>query len=204
MLIMFDRGLYSYDHLRLVVDAGADGVFRMKANINLPVLRWFPDGSYLSYIADPKEKASVAGRLKSGKIAITDLSGVYVRVVDYEISNRNGKNELFTVVTTIIDPAEISAEEIAAAYHERWEIELTFDEIETHQRGPAVILRSKSPEMVEQEIWGLLLTHYAIRQFMVLAADQAEIDPDRLSFIRSLRVIRRQVTSQAAFSPSES
>jgi hypothetical protein len=78
---------------------------------------------------------------------------------------------------------------------------LTIDEVKTHQRGPGVILRSKSPDMAEQELWGLLLTHYGIRQLMTEAADQAEIDPDRLSFIRSLRVIRRQVTSQAGFSP---
>jgi IS4 transposase len=93
--------------------------------------------------------------------------------------------------------------DLAEAYHERWEIELAFDEIETHQRGPAVILRSKSPEMVLQELYGLLITHYGVRQLMTEAADQAEIDPDRLSFTRSLNVIRRQVTSQAGFSPSE-
>jgi hypothetical protein len=96
----------------------------------------------------------------------------------------------------------MTAADLAAAYHERWEIEITFDEIETHQRGPAVILRSRAPDLVLQELYGLLITHYAIRKLMTEAADQAELDPDRLSFTRALRIVRRQVTGQAAFSPS--
>jgi IS4 transposase len=106
------------------------------------------------------------------------------------------------VVTTIMDPDDLTAAELAAAYHERWEVELVVDELKTHQRGPAVILRSRKPELVQQEIWGLLLTHYGIRHLMREAADQADIDPDRLSFIRALRVVRRQATGQAGFSPS--
>ena len=102
-----------------------------------------------------------------------------------------------------MDPDEVPAVEIAAAYHERWEAELVFDEIKTHQRGPGTILRSRKPDLVEQEIWGLLLTHYGIRHLMREAADQAELDPDRMSFIRALRVVRRQVQGQAAFPPSE-
>ncbi|HET6503260.1 MAG TPA: transposase, partial [Amycolatopsis sp.] len=101
------------------------------------------------------------------------------------------------------DPEDIPAVELAAAYHERWEAELVFDELKTHQRGAGTILRSRKPELAEQEIWGLLLTHYGIRHLMREAADQADLDPDRMSFIRALRVIRRQVTGQAAFSPSE-
>jgi hypothetical protein len=201
MLVIADRGLYSHEHMRQVVQAGADAVFRAKANLDLPVLKWLPDGSYLSYSAEPKARVNASHRLRAGTIKITDLPGFYVRVVDYEVTDRGGDAESFTIVTTIVDPGEASAAELAAAYHERWEIELTIDEVKTHQRGPGVILRSKSPEMAEQELWGLLLTHYGIRQLMTEAADQAEIDPDRLSFIRSLRIIRRQITSQAGFSP---
>jgi hypothetical protein len=101
----------------------------------------------------------------------------------------------------IMDPEDATATELASAYEQRWEFESSLDEIKTHQRGRGGVLRSKSPEMIEQEIWALLLTHYAIRHLMCEAADQAEVDPDRLSFMRSLRVIRRQVTDQAAFSP---
>ena len=102
-----------------------------------------------------------------------------------------------------MDPGEVPAAELAAAYHERWEIEQVFDEVKTHQRGAATVLRSRKPGLVEQEIWGLLLAHYGIRHLMAEAADQAELDPDRLSFVRALRVVRRQVSGQAAFSPSE-
>jgi IS4 transposase len=126
-----------------------------------------------------------------------------VRVVDYEVADRGDGEEIVTLVTNITDPEEIPAVELAAAYHERWEAELVFDELKTHQRGAGAILRSRKPELVEQEIWGLLLTHYGIRHLMREAADQAELDPDRMSFIRALRVVRRQVSGQAAFSPSE-
>lgn len=201
MLVIADRGLYSYDLLALVSHAEAEVLVRVQATVDLPVLKWLPDGSYLSYVAEPRERNIARRQLQTGSKVITDLPGIYVRVLNYQISGHGEPSELFTLVTTITDHEQIPAAELAAAYHERWEIELAIDEIKTHQRGPAVILRSKSPELVEQELWGLLLTHYGIRQLMTEAADQADIDPDRLSFIRSLRVIRRHVTSQAAFSP---
>jgi|SRR5579859_5290173 len=134
---------------------------------------------------------------------LNNAPGFYVRVVDYEIPDRGDGDEIITLVTNITDPDEIAATELAAAYHQRWEAELVLDELKTHQRGAGMILRSRKPELVEQEIWGLLLTHYGIRHLMREAADQAELDPDRMSFIRTLRVIRRQVSGQAAFSPSE-
>lgn len=203
MIVMADSGLYSYTNFKMVLDAGADALFRVGANVELPILEWFADGSYLSYIADSKEKARNSYRLRHGLAKITDLPGYYVRVVDYEITNRGDGEEIITLVTNITDPEEIPAAELAAAYHERWEAELVFDELKTHQRGPGTILRSRKPELVEQEIWGFLLTHYGIRNLMCEAADQAELDPDRMSFVRALRVVRRQVTGQAAFSPSE-
>jgi Insertion element 4 transposase N-terminal/Transposase DDE domain len=203
MIVMADSGLYSYVNFKMVLDAGADALFRVGANVDLPLLEWFPDGSYLSFIADSTEKAKNSYRLRHGLAKITDLPGFYVRVVDYEITDRGGGKEIITLVTNITDPDEVPAAELAAAYHQRWEAELVFDELKTHQRGPATILRSRKPELVEQEIWGLLLTHYGIRHLMREAADQAELDPDRMSFIRTLRVIRRQVSWQAAFSPSE-
>jgi hypothetical protein len=203
MIVMADAGLYSYTNFKIVIDAGADAVFRVGANVGLPLIKWFPDGSYLSYIADSEEKAKNSYRLTRGLSKITDLPGFYVRVIDYEVTDRGDGEEIITLVTNIIDPEEITAVELAAAYHERWEAELVFDELKTHQRGPGLILRSRKPELVEQEIWGLLLTHYGIRHLMREAADQADLDPDRMSFIRALRVIRRQVTGQAAFSPSE-
>jgi transposase IS4-like protein/DDE family transposase len=202
MIVMADAGLYSYANFRMVIDAGADALFRIGANVGLPALEWLPDGSYLSFIAEPAEKARNSYRLRNGLVHITDLPGTYVRAVDYEITDRGNGSEIITLVTSITGPADIPAAELAAAYHQRWEAELVFDELKTHQCAPGTILRSRKPELVEQEIWGLLLTHYGIRHLMREAADQAELDPDRMSFIRALRVIRRQISGQAAFPPS--
>jgi hypothetical protein len=202
MIVIADSGLYSYKNFRLVLDAGADALFRIGANVEIPVLGWLPDGSYLSFIADSAEKARNSYRLRRGLVKITDLPGTYVRAVDYEITDRGDGEEIITLVTNITDPEDIPAVELAAAYHQRWEAELVFDELKTHQRGPGTILRSRKPELAEQEIWGLLLTHYGIRHLMREAAGQADLDPDRISFIRALRVVRRQVSGQAAFSPS--
>jgi hypothetical protein len=202
MIVMVDAGLYSYQNIRAVTGAGADAVFRVGANVGLPVLEWLQDGSYRSFIADPDAKRENSYRLRRGLAKITDLPGIHVRAVDYEIPDRGDGDEIITLVTNVTDPGDIAAVEMAAAYHERWEAEIVFGELKTHQRGPGVILRSRKPELVEQEIWGLLLTHYGIRHLMREAADQAELDPDRISFIRTLRIIRRQVSGQAAFPPS--
>jgi hypothetical protein len=203
MLVMAGAGLYSYENFKMVLDAGADAVFRVGANVGLPLPEWLPDGSYLSYIADPDEKRKNSYRLRHGPAKVTDLPGTYVRAVDYEVTDRGDGEEIITLVTNVLDPEEIPAAKLAAAYHERGEAEIVFDELKTHQRGTGAIIRSRKPELVEQEIWGLLLTYYGIRHLMCEAADQAELDPDRISFIRALRVVRRQVSSQAAFSPSE-
>ncbi len=200
MLVMADRGLYSREMITAITAAGADFCLRVPTRLQLPVLEWLPDGSYLSYIADPKAKNANRRRLLAGTLQVTDLPGVRVRVVDYDVPGRGG-GEVITIVTSVLDHQDMTAPDLAAAYDQRWEIEITFDEIETHQRGPAVILRSRSPGLVLQELYGLLITHYAIRRLMTEAADQAELDPDRLSFTRALNIARRQVTAQAAFSP---
>jgi hypothetical protein len=200
MLIIADRGFYSYHLWKKAAESGADLLWRMQDGPNLPVVRPLPDGSYESFLIDPKIRARRNGQRYRGK-PVDEPSGIPVRVVEYEVTNREGSDEIFCLITTISDPAEANAAELAAAYAERWEFESGLDELKTHQRGRGGVLRSKSPEMVRQEIWALLLTHYAIRHLMREAADQADVDPDRLSFMRSLRVIRRQVTGQAGFSP---
>ena len=124
-----------------------------------------------------------------------------MRVVEYEVPDRNPAGELIVVITTILDPYDVPALNLAAAYHERWEEESALDEIKTELRGSGEVLRSQTPELVEHQLWGLLLAHYAIRALLVDAADEAGYDPDRLSFIRGLRLVRRQVTDQAAISP---
>ena len=110
-------------------------------------------------------------------------------------------NLVYRLITTILDPGQAPAADLAAAYAQRWEIETVFDELKTHQGAPRMVLRSQSPPGAEQEVWGFLLVHYAVRALMSQAAQDAGLDPDRLSFTRSLRIARRQVTAQAALSP---
>jgi hypothetical protein len=202
MLIIADRGFYSFRLWESAVASGADLLWRMPAGPNLPVVRSLPDGSYESFLLDPKVRNRRGNQKYRRSATVEAASGPAVRVVEYEVTNRDGKDEIFCLITTITDPDQASAVELAEAYNQRWEFESSLDEIKTHQRGGGGVLRSRSPEMVKQEIWALLLTHYAVRHLMQEAADEAGIDSDRLSFVRSLRVIRRQVTNQAGFSPS--
>jgi Transposase DDE domain len=210
MLVLADRNFYGYDLWRQAVETGASLLWRIISNIELPVAVELADGSYLSAVF-PKglkrgRRAAILGAIQraiqSGE-QVHPAQATVVRAIEYNIPDRtgNGKHETIRLITSILDPLDAPAVELAAAYHERWEYEGLIDEIKTHQRGPGRVLRSRTPDLVEQEVWSLLLTHYAIRALMCRAADEADVDPDRLSFIRSLRVIRRHVTGQADFSP---
>jgi hypothetical protein len=106
------------------------------------------------------------------------------------------------LLTTLLDPAEATATDLAAAYAQRWEIESTFDELKTHRRGPRTVLRSKSPDLVLQEIWGHLCCHYAIRSLMAQAADHSGHDPDRVSLVAALRITRQTLAHPGAFPPN--
>ena len=206
MLVIADRNFYGFDLWRQYRATGADLLWRVKSDLRLPVLRVLRDGSYLSVVMNPAIRGGARQRLldaaRDGAELDPDQAAI-VRVVEYEVPDRdgNGTGELICVITSILDPQEVGAAELATAHHERWEAENTIDELKTHQRGAARVLRSKSPNMVKQEIWALLLTHYSIRHLMCRAADEADVDPDRISFMRSLRIIRRQVARPADFSP---
>jgi Insertion element 4 transposase N-terminal/Transposase DDE domain len=205
MLVLADRGFYSYKLYHAITDTGAQVVFRATSKLILPVLEVYPDGSYRSVILDPARQSPIRKRARKAgdhEHAVLAAEGTACRVVEYMIPNRGDDTETFCLITSILDYQDAPSYELAALYHERWEFELILDEIEIHQLGHGRVLRSKSPEMVKQEIWGILLTHYAIRHLMHEAADTADVDPDRLSFIRSLRLIRRQITGQADFPPS--
>jgi hypothetical protein len=206
MLLTADRNFYSFTLWHQALATGADLLWRVNSRLTLPVIKALPDGSYLSLLVNPKIPVAKRGPLIAAARAGDVLDAATarpVRVIEYSIADRdgNGTGELICLITTILDHTDTTAIELATAYHERWEIENTFDEIKTHQRGEKRVLRSKLPGLVEQEIWALLLSHYAIRTLMTEAADEADVDPDRLSFIRTLRVTRRQVTDQADFSP---
>ena len=187
---MADRFFPSYKLWRMAAKTGADLLWRTRQNARLDVEKRLPDGSYLSRIY-----ASTSDR-RNGR------NGIVVRVIDYRLKDVEGSEPLYRLITTILDHEQAPARELAALYHERWEIETTLDELKTHLRGAQIVLRSKKPELVRQEFFGLLMAHFAVRGLMHEAALQAEVDPDRLSFIHAVRVIRRTLPHIAALPPS--
>lgn len=201
MILLADRGFYSYDLWHAAQDRGTQLPWRVNANVKLPVQKVLPDGSYLSYLIDTKTRRRTYYLDQARAEQLIHRKATIIRVVEYQVEDRETNGEIYTLITTLLDPTIAPAVELAALYHRRWEFELTLDEIEIHQTGHNRVLRSKSPEMVKQEIWSLLLTHYAIRHLMTQAADTVEYDSERLSFIRSVRAIRRRVNGTAGFSP---
>jgi hypothetical protein len=190
MLCLADRYFFGYALWQAALETGADLLWRVKGNLRLPRETVLPDGSYLSTIY-PSDKDR---RHRTG--------GLQVRVVEYRLEGIPEAEPLYRVVTTILDPQRAPAAELAALYHERWEIEVALAELKTQLRGARVVLRSKTPALVRQEVWGLLLAHFAVRGLMHEAALQADEDPDRLSFSHAVRVIRRKIPHFAALSPS--
>ena len=204
-LLIADRNFYSWRDWRAAAGTGAALLWRVAASVGLPVLEVLPDGSYLSVLADPKVRGPARQKLAEAARAGGDLDegrARRVRVIEYEVPDRDGsgKDELVTLVTTITGFREAPAAALAAAYHERWEHEGAIAQLKTFLRGPGRILRSQSPDMIEQEIWGYLLTHYAISALVCTAATAAGIDPGRVKFKRTVRAVRRRV-ADPAFSP---
>lgn len=129
-------------------------------------------------------------------------NGIALRVIDYRLEGIEGAEPIYRLATTILDPGKAPAEELAALYHQRWEIETAFDELKTHLRGAKIVLRSKTPDLVRQEFYGLMMAHFAIRGLMHEAALKADADPDQLSFLHAVRVVRRKLNLYAAIPPS--
>jgi DDE family transposase len=205
MLITADSGFYSWQLWDLYAATGAALCWRVGAAVTLPLARRLPDGPYLALIFAPgatvRHKATLLAAARGGEQIDADQARI-VRAAEYTVPDRSGEDsELICVITTLLDPAELTAAKMALAYHQRWEHESGLDEIKTHLRAAGGILRSQSPELIEQEMWGILLAHYAIRELMCRAADQAGHDPDRVSFIRTVRLVRRQIDDPAAFPP---
>jgi len=188
-LLMADRNFYGFRLWQQAATTGADLLWRVGKNLKPRHLQTLPDGSWLAQIAP----SSGPGWRQAAPMT--------VRVIDYTIDDGRDNDEDYRLLTTILDPDEAPAEELTATYTQRWEIETTFDELKTHQRGPRAVLRSKSPDLVQQEIWGHLCCHYAIRTLMADTAAHSGHDPDRVSFVKALRLARRSAT-QGAFSPS--
>jgi hypothetical protein len=190
MLCLADRGFFGFEMWQLAAATGADLLWRVRKNILLPCEKRLPDGSYLSRIF-----ASQQDRRRG-------RDGVVVRVIEYRLEGVEGAEPLYRLATTILDPEAAPAAELAAIYHDRWEIETAFDELKTHLRGSRIVLRSKTPDLVRQEFYGLLMAHFAVRGLMHEAALSAHEDPDRLSFLHAVRVVRRKMAACGAIPPS--
>jgi len=188
MLALADRGFYSFKLWQLAAASGATLLWRVNSTLRLAPQQLLSDGSYLSTIYDSDDKAR--------------RHGVTVRVIEYALENSATPTEdRYRLVTTLMDETQAPGLELAALYHERWEIEGVFDEFKTHLRGSSTVLRSKTPDLVQQELWGLLLAHFAVRQLMAQAAWRQALDPDRLSFMHAVRVIKRKLPQAAAVPP---
>jgi len=184
MLVMWDRGFHSYDMCtQCARQRQAQFLGRVPSNVRLTPIRRLSDGSYLAYL-----RPSEYQRRKQGEQLL-------VRVIVYTINDpgRSGHGQQHRLVTSLLDEVAYPAHTLAVAYHERWEIEITIDETDTHQRRPRQPLRSRTPLGVLQELYGLLLAHYAIRAVMHEAALQAHVAPDRLSFVNTVRILRSAV-----------
>jgi hypothetical protein len=191
MLCLADRFFPSCKLWQMAAQTGAALLWRTRQNARLDVDKRLPDGSYLSRIY-----ASTSDRRNQ-------RNAIVVRVVDYRLDGVQGAEPIYRLITTILEPKLAPAKELAALYHERWEIETALDELKTHLRGAQIVLRSKTPELVRQEFFGLMMAHFAIRGLMHEAALCADEDPDQLSFLHAVRVVQRKMTRHNAIPPSE-
>lgn len=190
MLCLADRNFYGFELWSQAKSTGADLLWRVKKNLRLPCEKRLPDGSYLSRV------------YASAKDQRHERNGVVVRVIEYKLQGVPDSEPLYRLLTTILDHEAAPAKELAALYHERWEIETSIGELKTHLRGSKIVLRSKTPDLVKQEFYGLMMAHFAIRGLMHEAALKANEDPDRLSFLHAVRVVRRKMTHFAFIPPS--
>lgn len=191
MLCLADRNFYGYERFQKARETGAQLLWRVKSNVGLPREETLPDGSYLTSIYPVKDRRARRG-------------GERARVIEYELDDparAASSDTRYRLLTTILDPDQAPARELAPLYTQRWEFEGALDELKVHQRGPRVVLRSKTPDGVIQETYGYLCVHYAIRWLMHTIAIESGHDPDRLSFTRTLRAARRTTASHAGFSP---
>ena len=190
MLCLADRGFVGFALWRRALDTGAALLWRVRTNMILRCHERLADGSYMS-----KLHASAKDRRH-------DRDGLLVRVVEYRLDGAGEAEPFYRLITTLTDPRRAPAAELAALYHERWEIETAFAEMKTRLVGRGRVLRSKTPALVRQEFHGFLLAHFAVRALMHEAALRAGRDPDELSFRHAVRVIRRKIPLFAAIPPS--
>ncbi len=190
MMCLADRNFYGFELWNKARADKADLLWRVKKNLSLPCEKRLVDDSYLSTV------------YPSTKDRRHQRNGVTVRVIEYTLEGITDAEPIYRLLTTILDPDSAPASELAALYHERWEIETALDELKTHLRGAKIVLRSKTPDLVKQEFYGFMLAHFAIRSLMHEAALKEDLDPDQLSFLHTVRVIHRKMARFASIPPS--
>ena len=189
MLCLADRGFNGYAHWKTATATGAQLLWRCAINRQLPVVKMLPDGSFLSAIyPDQKSRRSRRGE-------------IMLRVIEYSLPDPDGKTARYRLVTTLLDPREAPAMELATLYHERWEVEGVFDELKIHLRKSRRVLRSKTPDGVRQEFYGWVLAHYAVCWLMQRAGDAHGVARRRLSFTGHVNLIGRVQPRSGAFPP---
>jgi hypothetical protein len=218
-MLTADRGFYSWQAWDAAAGTGAALLWRAPTQLHLPVIRVLRDGTYLTVLIKPTVRGVRRERILAAARRGADLTQLadgldengwplahLARVIEYEIPDRdgNGTGELIALLSTILEPDGddgARADELAAAYHQRWEQETAHDQLKTHLRGPARVLRSRLPDLVHQEIWAYLIVHHAISELTAKASAAADLDPDSISFAKALRLIRRTATGTADIPP---
>ena len=170
MLCMADRGFDGHENWRLARATGAQLLWRCSTNRVLPRQQELPDGSYLSVIVP----SGVSGA-RAREQAIT------VRVIEYALPGLADAQPSYRLLTTLLDPAQAPALELAALYHQRWQIEAVFDELKTHLLKSRRVMRSKTAELVRQEFYGWVLAHYAVRWLLHEGATRHRMPHEDLS-----------------------
>ncbi len=194
MLLLADRNFPGHDLWGLAAGTGADLAWRIKKNLVFPPVKVLPDGSYLSVMRTPAANRRVAQARYAGRAPASRQDGHPVRIIDYAVTvtrpDGTSGTEPFRLATTLLDPAQAPAAGLAAIYHERWEAENAYSELKSRLRGTGFTLRSRSPEMVRQEMWAFLVIYQALCALRAEAAATAGIDPDRISFTVTIRTAR--------------
>jgi len=205
MMLLCDQGFYSFDLWCRATATGADQLWRLGDIMDLPVVSGCGDGSYVTVLFAPgtgkPERARLLARARDGDDLVdVEARARLARVIEYDVPDR-GSGDLICFLTSILNPNRAPAAMLADAFHQRWEHEGANKEIKTQLRGPGKILRSKTPDMVRQEIYGYLIAHYAISAFICQAATETGIDPDRVKFTNTVRIIGDRLADPDAFSP---
>ncbi len=192
MLCLADRGLAGFPLWQHAQATGADLLWRIPKNRILPVEKRLADGSYLSTFTPAN---ATAKKMEAPPTPLT------VRVIEYTLPGVPDAEPIYRLITTLLDADAAPAQELATLYHARWSVETTFAEIKTTLKGADIVMRSKTPDLVRQEFYGLILAHHAIRKLMLEAALTRDEPPERLSFKQAVHTVRRKLPAYGAIPP---